>query len=283
MRWIGRRQSGNIEDRRGFSTGGIVGGGVGTVVIALIVMLLGGNPEEILRQVQPQGGDPGAVSNYQPTEEEQALASFVGVVLGDTEDVWRELFRLTGRTYREPTLVLFTGGVQSACGSASSASGPFYCPGDEKVYIDLAFCDQLRTEFRAPGDFAVAYVIAHEVGHHVQRSLGIMDRVAELRGSLSEKEYNAVSVRVELQADFLAGVWAHHAQRMSDILEEGDIDEALNAASAVGDDAIQSRTQGYIVPDAFTHGTAEQRKHWFYKGFKTGDMDQGDTFGEGGL
>ncbi len=278
MRWIGRRQSDNIEDRRGISSGGIVGGGIGMLVIALIFWLLGGNPADILNLVQPQDGGQSTVSNYQPSREEKSLAEFVGVVLGDTEDVWKELFQQSGRMYEVPNMVLFSGQVESACGSATAASGPFYCPGDKKVYIDLSFCEQLRTQFKAPGDFAIAYVIAHEVGHHVQRLLGTSDKVTAMRGRLSEKEYNKLSVRLELQADFFAGVWAYHVQRMNNILEEGDIDEALHAASAVGDDKIQKMTQGYVVPDAFTHGSAEQRKQWFYKGFKTGDMNQGDTF-----
>ncbi|MEO8168423.1 MAG: neutral zinc metallopeptidase [bacterium] len=280
MRWIGRRQSDNIEDRRGATPGRLVGGGIGTLVIVAVVWLLGGNPADVLNSVQPQGGDQSTVSDYQASPEEKSLSEFVGVVLRDTEDVWKELFKQGGRIYQVPKLVLFNGQVESACGSASTASGPFYCPGDKRVYIDLAFCEELRTRFKAPGDFAVAYVIAHEVGHHVQRLLGISDKVATMRDRLSEKEYNKLSVRLELQADFLAGVWAHHDQQMNNILEEGDIDEALNAASAVGDDNIQKMTQGYVVPDAFTHGSAEQRKQWFYKGFKTGDMNQGDTFAD---
>lgn len=284
MRWIGRRQSENIEDRRGSTPGRIVGGGIGTIVIVLIVWLLGGNPGDVLRLLEQQGGDQSTVSNnYQAGKEEQALAEFVGVVLGDTEDVWRELFHQNGNVYDVPRLVLFNGRVESACGLAGAASGPFYCSGDSRVYIDLSFCEELRTQFEAPGDFAVAYVIAHEVGHHVQHLLGISDRVAEMRGRLGEKEYNKLSVRLELQADFLAGVWAHHDQRMNNILEEGDIDEALNAASAVGDDRIQNMTQGYVVPDAFTHGSSEQRKQWFLRGFTTGDMSQGDTFNDANL
>ncbi len=280
MRWIGRRQSDNIEDRRGATPGRLVGGGIGTLVIVAVVWLLGGNPADVLNSVQPQGGDQSTVSDYQASPEEKSLSEFVGVVLGDTEDVWKKLFKQGGRIYQVPKLVLFNGQVESACGSASTASGPFYCPGDKRVYIDLAFCEELRTRFKAPGDFAVAYVIAHEVGHHVQRLLGISDKVATMRDRLSEKEYNKLSVRLELQADFLAGVWAHHDQQMNNILEQGDIDEALNAASAVGDDNIQKMTQGYVVPDTFTHGSAEQRKQWFYKGFKTGDMNQGDTFAD---
>lgn len=280
MRWIGRRQSDNIEDRRGVTPGRIVGGGIGTVVIALIFWMLGGNPADVLNLVQQQGTGQSTVTNYQASPEEQSLTEFVRVVLGDTEDVWRELFRRAGRTYEAPKLVLFSGQVESACGSASAASGPFYCPGDGKVYIDLSFCEELRTQFKAPGDFAIAYVIAHEVGHHVQRLLGISDKVAALRDQVDEREYNRLSVKMELQADFLAGVWAHHDQQMNNILEEGDIEEALNAASAVGDDRIQNMTQGYVVPDAFTHGSAAQRRQWFHKGFETGDMNQGDTFAD---
>jgi uncharacterized protein len=283
MRWIGRRQSDNIEDRRGSTRGRAVGGGIGTLVIAVIIWLLGGNPADILNLVQQQGGDQATISSYQPSQEEKSLAEFVGVVLRDTEDVWKELFQQSGNRYEVPKLVLFSGQVESACGSASAASGPFYCPGDEKVYIDLSFCEELRTQFKAPGDFAVAYVIAHEVGHHVQRLLGTSSKVAAMRGRLSEKEYNKLSVRLELQADFLAGVWAHHDQRLNNILEEGDIDEALNAASAVGDDRIQKMMQGYVVPDAFTHGSSEQRKQWFYKGFRSGDINQGDTFADANL
>ncbi|MFN0157575.1 MAG: neutral zinc metallopeptidase [Bacteroidota bacterium] len=279
MRWMGRRQSDNIEDRRGASPSGkMVGGGIGTIVIALIFWLLGGNPNDILNVVQEQGGGQSTGSAYQATEQEQALAEFVGVVLGDTEDVWNELFRQGGGTYELPKLVLFSGQVESACGLSSAASGPFYCPGDKRVYIDLSFCEQLQNQLNAPGDFAVAYVIAHEVGHHVQRLMGTTDQVHQMRGRVSEKEYNQLSVRLELQADFFAGVWAHHAQRAKNILEEGDIEEALNAASAVGDDTIQKMTQGRVVPDAFTHGSSAQRKQWFYKGFKTGDVSQGDTF-----
>ncbi len=278
MRWIGRRQSTNIEDRRGQTTRRVAGGGCGTIILVLIVWLLfGGNPLELLNTLQPTG-EQSSVSTYQGTAEENELAQFVGVVLGDTEDVWHMLFRQAGMEYREPKLVLFSDAVQSACGFASAATGPFYCPGDEKVYIDLAFFRELQQRFEAPGDFAMAYVIAHEVGHHVQNLLGINDRVMAMRNRMSQREFNKYLVRLELQADFLAGVWAHHAQRMHNILEEGDIEEAINAASAVGDDRIMKRTQGYVVPDAFTHGTSEQRVRWFTKGFKTGDMNQGDTF-----
>ncbi len=209
---------------------------------------------------------------------EAELALFASVVLKDTEDVWRALFSESGMTYRDPTLVLFSGSVQSACGYSSSATGPFYCPGDEKLYLDLSFLAQLQQRLGATGDFAMAYIIAHEVGHHVQNLLGTMNQMQSLRGRVSETEYNASVVRLELQADFLAGVWAHHAQRTKNILEEGDVDEAVGAAAAVGDDRIQMESQGYVVPDAFTHGTSEQRKGWFLKGFRTGAVNQGDTF-----
>lgn len=277
MRWLGRRQSTNIEDRRGAVPRRVVGGGCGTIVIILIVWLLGGNPLELINNMS--SSDQSATSNYQATEAENQLAQFVAVVLGDTEDVWNTIFRREGKIYREPKLVLYSEAVQSACGFSSAATGPFYCPADEKLYIDLAFCEELQRRFQAPGDFALAYVIAHEVGHHVQNLMGINDQVMALRNRVSQREFNQLMVRLELQADFLAGVWAHHAQRMKNILEEGDIEEALNAARAVGDDRIQKRTQGYVVPDAFTHGTSEQRMRWFVKGFKTGDIRQGDTFG----
>lgn len=278
MRWIGRRQSTNIEDRRGQTTRRVAGGGCGTIILILIVWLLfGGNPLELLNNMQPVG-DQSSVSTYQGTAEENELAKFVGVVLGDTEDVWHTLFGRAGMEYREPKLVLFSEAVQSACGYASAATGPFYCPGDEKVYIDLSFFRELQQRFEAPGDFAMAYVIAHEVGHHVQNLLGINDRVMAMRNRMSQRQFNQYLVRLELQADFLAGVWAHHAQKLHNILEEGDVEEAMNAASAVGDDRIMKRTQGYVVPDAFTHGTSQQRVRWFMKGFKTGDMNQGDTF-----
>ena len=239
------------------------------------------------------GGDGGAGpvqlpdQTQQMTAEEQAAdderARFVKVVLGYTEDVWGELFAQQGKQYQQPTLVLFRNSVQSACGFASSASGPFYCPGDRELYIDLAFYQELEARFQAPGDFAMAYVVAHEVGHHIQKLLGISDRMHSLRQQLSEGEYNKYSVMMELQADFLAGVWAHHAQQMKNILEAGDIDEALNAANAIGDDQLQKQSQGYVVPESFTHGTSQQRKYWFKKGFDTGDMNQGDTFNDPSL
>jgi predicted metalloprotease len=280
MKWKGRDQSGNVEDRR--SLGGkkmLAGGTIGTLAIVVIVWLLGGNPSELINSLQSSGSQSEVIDSSVIRAEEE-LAQFASVVLKDTEDIWHTLFNERGKTYREPTLVLFSGSVESACGYSSSATGPFYCPGDEKVYIDLSFLEELQQRLEAQGDFAMAYIIAHEVGHHVQKLLGITDKMNELRGRVSEEEYNKYSVKLELQADFLAGVWAHHAQRTKNILEEGDVEEAVNAAAAVGDDRIQMQSQGYVIPDAFTHGTSEQRKSWFLKGFRSGDMSQGDTFSE---
>jgi predicted metalloprotease len=275
MKWQGRRGSDNIEDRRGMSTGTkVVGGGIGTLVIVLLVMLLGGDPQSVIEQM-----DPGvAAGPYESSEAEDQMAQFVSVVLADVEDVWTEIFRQSGATYREPTLVLFRDQVQSACGYATAASGPFYCPADMKIYIDLSFCDDLATKYGAQGDFAIAYVIAHEVGHHVQNLLGILDEVTAERQRLSEVRANQLTVRLELQADFFAGVWAHHASRMFNSLEEGDIEEALNAAASIGDDVLQKKYQGRVIPDTFTHGTAAQRSSWLRKGWVTGDVSQGDTF-----
>ena len=276
MRWRGERQSTNIEDRRGMSVGRVaVGGGLGTIVIMILALLFGVNPQQLFEQLPSD--QPGVQSSRPTSPEEEELKQFVSVVLAKSEDVWTDVFRQNGRQYREPTLVLFTDRVQSACGMTGAAVGPFYCPGDEKVYIDLSFYEQLRREFKAPGDFAQAYVVAHEVGHHVQKLLGITDRVDSLRGRVSEVEANQMSVRLELQADFFAGVFAKYVQNQG-LLEAGDIEEALRAASAVGDDQIQRRTAGYVVPDSFTHGTSEQRLRWFKKGYDTGDMRQGDTF-----
>jgi predicted metalloprotease len=287
MKWQGRRQSTNVEDQRGRrmsgGMGGLTGGlltkgGLGVVVIIFIVSwLMGENPLTLLQQVQSSSSYDAPQSNeqYVGSAKEEELAAFTKVVLADTEDVWKTL--LDG--YREPILVLFSGNVKSACGMASSATGPFYCSADEKLYIDLSFYDDLRTRFDAPGDFAQAYVVAHEVGHHVQHLLGITDKVHSMKGQLSDEEYNALSVKLELQADFLAGVWAHHAQEMKEVLEAGDFEEAIKAAGAIGDDRIQMQSRGYVVPDSFTHGTSEQRIRWFQKGFKSGDMEQGDTFG----
>ncbi|MBN2355537.1 neutral zinc metallopeptidase [candidate division KSB1 bacterium] len=281
MKWIGRRQSDNVEDRRGSTPRRIVGGGIGTLIILLLIWLLGGDPMQFLQEM-PQS-DQSMVSTYQPSAEEDQLAQFVGVVLGDTEDVWSKIFQNAGRTYRKPKLVLYSGAVQSACGYAGAATGPFYCPPDQKVYIDLSFYRDLQQKFAASGDFAFAYVIAHEVGHHVQNQLGILGKIEQVRRQVSEREYNRYNVALELQADFYAGVWAHYDEKMHQVLEEGDLEEAINAAGAVGDDRIQRRTQGYIVPDSFTHGTSEQRQYWFLKGFKTGDVNQGNTFAAMGL
>jgi predicted metalloprotease len=281
MRWQGRRQSGNVEDRRrsggrGLAIGGGIGG-VGGIVILILYLLLGGNPSEITQNLQGEG----AVSPTETGElsqEEQEIGEFVSVVLADTEDVWNRLFRQMGEAYREPRLVLFSGQVESACGYSSAAVGPFYCPGDENVYLDLNFFEDMQRELDAPGDFALAYVIAHEVGHHVQKLLGVMDKVSTRQAGLGEREANQLTVRLELQADFLAGVWAHYARQSTDFLDSADIDEGINAAGAVGDDRIMRRTQGRVVPDAFTHGTSEQRIRWFRKGLESGDLSQGDTF-----
>jgi predicted metalloprotease len=275
MRWQGRRESTNVEDRRGVSGGQVaVGGGIIGVIALVLNFLLGGDVSQLPQQLPNQ--------NTPVSAEEQAAddqrAKFVKVVLAETEDVWNTLFQQEGKNYVEPTLTLFSGATQSACGSASAATGPFYCPGDQKVYIDLSFYQDLQNRFAAPGDFAMAYVIAHEVGHHVQNLLGISDKVHQMRQQLSEGEYNKYSVMLELQADFLAGVWAHHTQKMKNILEEGDIEEALTAANAIGDDRLQKESQGYVVPESFTHGTSQQRMYWFKKGYQTGDMNQGDTF-----
>ena len=276
MRTEGRRTSDNVEDRRGMSTGKMaVGGGIGTIVIVLLVLLLGGDPSQVVNTAQDTATESGPVTS---TPEEAAMAEFVKVVLAGTEDVWTNIFRRSNMTYQMPTLVLFRDQVQSACGYASGASGPFYCPGDQKVYIDLAFFDELKSRFGANGDFAVAYVIAHEIGHHVQNQLGILGDVNNQRARMSEVNANRLLVRLELQADFLAGMWAHYDQQMFKSLETGDIEEAMNAAASVGDDVLQKRYQGRVVPDAFTHGTAAQRKEWFRRGYTSGDFDQGDTF-----
>lgn len=277
MRWRDRRQSSNIEDRRGM-TGGKLAlgglGGLGSVVLIILALLFGADPRQLLEQLPDSGGGPQTSRPTNPQEEE--LKQFVSVVLAETEDAWSDIFRQIGREYRKPTLVLFTDRVESACGVAGAAVGPFYCPGDEKLYIDLSFFHELRTKFGAPGDFAIAYVVAHEVGHHVQNLLGTMDRVQAAQRRMSEEEANQLSVRLELQADFYAGVWASHARNRG-IVEPGDIEEALGAASAVGDDRLQREGQGYVVPDSFTHGTSDQRARWFRRGFDTGDVRMGDT------
>ena len=294
MKWQGRRKSGNIEDRRGQSAGGFGGGRgisptllmpllrllfskVGLVIVAVLVVIMfltGTNPIALLQQFV--GGEPqyARSAGYQPSPEEQALADQTAVVLADTEDVWNRMIE----GYREPTLVLFSDQVSSACGLASSATGPFYCPGDEKLYIDLGFFGEMERKLGAAGDFAQAYVVGHEVGHHVQHLTGTMEQVNAMRGQLSETEFNQLMVRVELQADFYAGVWAHHTHRSTGFLEPGDLEEALNAASAIGDDRLQKQATGRVVPDSFTHGTSAQRVRWFRKGFETGDVSQGDTF-----
>jgi len=280
MRLDDEQESQNVEDRRGSRvTKGVVGGGLGSIAILLIAMFLGIDPSAILQS----GGDSQTSVQQQAPQNQQAGMrdegrEFVSRVLGSNERVWGEIFQKAGRQYAEPKLVLFTGQVQSACGFASVAAGPFYCGNDQKVYIDLAFYRELHQRFKAPGDFAQAYVIAHEVGHHVQNLLGIMGKVQARQQRASEREANALSVRLELQADCLAGIWASLANRDRKILEHGDIEEGLNAAAMIGDDTLQKRSQGYVVPDGFTHGTAEQRVSWFRKGLETGDLKQCDTF-----
>lgn len=277
MLWQGRKQSTNVDDRRGIGGGGmLVGGGVIGVIVLLINMFMGGNVDPSILNQLPTGGQSRELSAEEQAADDKR-AEFVKVVLQDTEDVWNSIFAQGGEDYPEPTLVLFRDAVQSGCGQASSQSGPFYCPADQKVYIDLSFYQELQDRFNAPGDFAMAYVIAHEVGHHIQTVNGTSAKMARARSSVSETEYNSLSVKNELQADFLAGVWAHHAQKMKSILEEGDIQEALNAANAIGDDRLQ-RGSGRVNPESFTHGTSAQRMYWFKKGFDTGDISQGDTF-----
>lgn len=281
MRWQMGRRSDNVEDRRGMGVPmGIAGGGIGTIILIIAGLFFGFDPSVIL-----QGGDPSSQvapgPGPAPSKADDELRNFVSVVLADTEDVWRDLFRKRNAEYRDPTLVLFSGAVQSACGLAQSAVGPFYCPGDHKVYLDLSFFRDLRTRFGAPGDFAQAYVIAHEVGHHVQALLGISERVHGARQRAGEREANALSVKLELQADCFAGVWAFHAEKTRQILEAGDVEEALNAASAIGDDRLQQKSRGYVAPDSFTHGSAAQRVEWFQRGLKSGRTDQCDTFAAG--
>ncbi len=282
MKWSGRRESTNVEDRRGMSTGGMVAGGgvIGVVLYLLFTFLSGGeiDPSQLPELSSGGAGVPQQQMSEAEQREDDKRASFVKVVLADTEDVWSKLFAEQGQQYPAPTLVLFRGAVQSACGNASAASGPFYCPGDQKLYIDLSFYEEMQNKLNAPGDFAMAYVVAHEVGHHIQTLNGTSRKVSQMRARMSEAEGNKLSVALELQADFLAGVWAHHAQKMKNILEPGDIDEALNAANAIGDDRLQKMATGTVMPDAFTHGTSAQRVYWFKKGFETGDISQGNTF-----
>ena len=277
MLWRDQRESENVEDQRRSGGGRIaVGGGIGGVILVVAYLLLGGDPQALIdSQQQSASTQTRSVDSNAPRDE---ASKFVAVVLADTEDAWRAIFSKMGRQYQDPKLVLFTDQTRSGCGFASGATGPFYCPEDRRVYIDLNFYRELRDRFGAPGDFAQAYVIAHEVGHHVQNLLGISDRVQAARGRVSEAEYNKLSVRLELQADFFAGVWAHYADRIKHIVEAGDIDEAMRAASAVGDDNLQRQSRGYVVPDSFTHGTSQQRVRWFRKGYETGDLNQGDTF-----
>ena len=276
MRWRTGRRSSNIEDRRGRRVSrGVAGGGLGTVVIVLVALYFGVDPGALMQGVPTQSY---TTETAPPSAEQQELADFVSVVLADTEDTWNAIFQQSGQRYQEPKLVLFTGAVQSACGFAQSAMGPFYCPGDQKVYIDLSFYDDLRTRHGAPGDFAQAYVIAHEIGHHVQNLTGISGEVQSMRRRVSETESNQLSVRLELQADCLAGIWANHADRSRQIIEAGDVEEALNAASAIGDDRLQKQATGHVVPESFTHGSSAQRVRWFRQGMTSGRFDACDTF-----
>lgn len=279
MQWQGRRQSTNVEDRRGISGGGLaVGGGVIGVIFILAKFLLGDGDINDLSQLvqQPQQQQTEMTPAEKAAQDKEA--AFVKVVLADTEDVWTKLFNDMGRTYTDPTLVLFSGTTTSACGNANAQTGPFYCPADQDLYVDLSFAQQLSDQFGATGQFAMAYVVAHEVGHHVQDLLGITDKMQRLRQQLSEKEYNKYSVNLELQADFYAGIWAHYDQKMKNVIKPQDISEALNAANAIGDDRLQQEYQGTVTPDSFTHGTSSQRMYWFKKGYETGDFSQGNTF-----
>ena len=282
MRTAGHRESTNVDDRRRMSAGTLgAGGGIVTLIIIVAAVLMGGDPREAARiaeVVDPAAQQAPQQQELDPAQEE--AARFVRIVLGQTEDVWNELFANEGESYSEPTLVLFTQRVHSACGFASAATGPFYCPADRQVYLDLSFFDEMARRFNAPGDFAQAYVVAHEVGHHVQNLVGISDKIQSYRGRVSEAEYNQLSVRLELHADYLAGVWAHHAQQNRDVLEPGDVKEALDAAAAIGDDRLQMETQGYVVPESFTHGTSEQRVRWFSEGLKSGDFLGGNRIFE---
>ncbi|WP_456405301.1 KPN_02809 family neutral zinc metallopeptidase [Thiolapillus sp.] len=275
MKWRGRRRSTNVEDRRGMRVGKAGGIGIGTIILALIAMYFGVDPRLVMDVGSQLGGGQMMEQkvDYQPTPQEQEKVEFVKVVLADTEDVWNQVFRKYGERYQEPKLVIFSGGVRSACGIAQTAMGPFYCPGDHKVYIDLAFFDELKRRFKAPGELAQAYVIAHEVGHHVQNLLGYTKKVS--RGS---KGADSAAVRLELQADCFSGVWVNHTERAKDFLERGDLDAALNAASAIGDDKLQRQATGTVRPDGFTHGTSAQRQRWFRKGVETGDIQDCDTF-----
>ncbi|MER2037729.1 MAG: neutral zinc metallopeptidase [Solibacillus sp.] len=276
----GRRKSSNVEDRRGISAGKIGGGlgGIGIVIAIIFTLLNGGDTGDVLDTVTKSITQNGQTTeNYEPTAEEEELAEFISIVLADTEDVWQKVFAENGMTYQNPTLVLFTNSVSSGCGLQNAAVGPFYCPADYKLYIDLSFYKELKTRFKAPGDFAMAYVVAHEVGHHVQTLIGTSQEVHALSGKVSQAQYNEQVKRLELQADYLAGVWAHHVQNKG-YLEAGDFEEALSAANAIGDDTLQMEAQGYVVPESFTHGTSEQRMRWFKRGFEFGTLEGGNTF-----
>lgn len=280
MQWQGRRESTNVDDRRGVSGGGLaVGGGVLGVIFILAKFLLGDGDINDLQQLMPQQQQQEMTVEQKAADDQEA--SFVKVVLADTEDVWSKLFNDMGKSYTNPTLVLFRNSTTSACGNASTSSGPFYCPADQDLYIDLAFAQQLKEQFSASGDFAMAYVVAHEVGHHVQDLLGVTKKMQQIQQRVSETEYNKYSVRLELQADFYAGVWAHYDQKMKNVIKPSDIEEALTAANAIGDDRLQKEYQGTVTPDSFTHGTSAQRMYWFKKGYETGDLNQGNTFAEG--
>ncbi|MBC7384030.1 MAG: zinc metallopeptidase [Bacteroidia bacterium] len=278
MQWFGRKESGNVEDRRGFTGGRIAaGGGIIGVIVLVINLLMGGDAGTMLNQMQDQNKTEQTPGITDP--EEDKMAKFISVALADNEDVWKDIFRQMGKEYEEPKLVLFRQATESGCGDASSASGPFYCPDDRKIYIDLSFMDELRNRFGAKGgEFALAYVLAHEVGHHVQNLLGVSSKVKAMKERVNKVEANKLSVALELQADFYAGVWANHEEQINHTLEAGDIEDAMNAANAIGDDAIQKKAEGRVVPDAFTHGTSQQRVAWFTKGYKTGNMNEGNTF-----
>ncbi|NJR66083.1 MAG: zinc metallopeptidase [Leptolyngbyaceae cyanobacterium CRU_2_3] len=279
MRWQLGRRSTNVEDRRGSrASGPVVGGGIGLFVVALIVALLGGDPSVVLDQVAPQGDQYSQPAQVSRTQNNDEMKDFVSVVLGETEDTWGDIFRQNGERYVAPKLVLFSNSVESACGYAEAVTGPFYCPRDQKVYIDLSFYQQLKNQLNAPGDFAQAYVIAHEVGHHVQNLMGISQQTQRLQQRSSREQANQISVRVELQADCFAGIWVNRTQQSKQLLEAGDVEEALNAASAIGDDRLQAESRGYVVPESFTHGSSTQRVRWFKRGIQTGEIGQCDTF-----
>lgn len=280
MKWQGRRESENVEDRRGLSGRQVAtGGGILGIIVLILGLLLGGDPQQLLSDFASNSSSSTAQQTpIQESEEEKALASFVKVTLADTEQIWGDIFSQNNMTYRNPTLVMFRNSITSPCGNASAQTGPFYCPADEKIYLDLGFFEELTQKLGAHGDFSLAYVIAHEVGHHIQYVLGTTEKVRQMQSRTDEVGANKLSVAMELQADFYAGVWAHYNQKYNNALEPGDIEEALSAANAVGDDRLQKSSQGYVVPDAFTHGTSEQRMYWFKLGYQTGDLSKGNTF-----